>query len=331
MKKSLLMIAVVVAILFLSTNSSFAQFNGHNTKGDFGLQSASQPDPGFYLIAPLYLRFQTDTLKDSNGDPVLPDERGSLGVNAYVLGLYYVSEFKIFGANYGFQAYPAWTNNNLEVPIFGVDQETSTSFTDLYLQPINLGWHTQRADFTAGFGVYAPTGKYDFGANGNIGLGMWSFELFGGTTLFFDEAKTWHFATTAFYETHTDKRDTDIHVGDLLTLEGGLGWSFLEGAASVGVAYYAQWKVTHDDLGSLDVVLDELFDTFGLPPRNELPVGKHRVYGVGPELSFPIATKKKLYALLNVRYLWEFGARTSLEGSTFVVTATFPIPSVPLQ
>lgn len=327
--KNLILVSSFVALLCLGPSPSFAQFNGHNTRGDYGLQSASQPDPGLYLLAPLYVRYDTDTLKDSGGKPVLPDERDSLGVNAFVLGLIYVSESRLFGGNYSFQVYPAWTNSNLEVPIFGVDETVSASFADLYVQPLNLGWHTERADFTAGLGLYAPTGKYELGADGNIGLGMWSLELFGGTTLYFDEAKSWHVAATAFYETHTDKKDTDIRVGDLLTVEGGLGWSFLEGAASVGLAYYAQWKVSGDDFGSLDI--DGQLERLGLPPISELPVGKNRVYGFGPEVSFPIATSKKLIAILDARYLWEVGARTSLEGNTFVFTATFPIPSVPLQ
>ena len=148
---------------------------------------------------------------------------------------------------------------------------------------------------------------------------MWSFELFAGTTVYLDEAKSWHLATTAFFETHTEKEDTDIKVGNILTLEGGLGRSFMQGAFNVGAAYYAQWKLSEDDLG-LDI---------------ELPGGRgleeHRVYGVGPEVTIPIATKKKLYGFINARYFWEFGAQSTLEGSTFVLTATFPIPSVPLQ
>jgi hypothetical protein len=295
--------------------------HGHNTKGDFGLMSGSQAPPGFYLAAPIYVRYDADVLRNSAGDRVSLDlERpGSLGVNAYVVGLVWVTEKKILGANYSIQAFPAFTDNVLEVPILGLDQGVSTGFTDLYFQPINLGWHTSGADFMAGLGVYAPTGEYRAGGDNNLGLGMWSFELFGGTTVYLDKAKSWHFAATAFYETHTEKEGTDIEVGDLLTVEGGLGWSFLEGAANVGVAYYAQWKVTNDDLGiDLELPVD-------------LPIGKHRVYGVGPELTFPIATKKKLIGFLNARYLWETGARTTLEGDTFVFTATFPIPSVPLQ
>jgi hypothetical protein len=60
-------------------------------------------------------------------------------------------------------------------------------------------------------------------------------------------------------------------------------------------------------------------------------LGKHQVYAAGPELTIPIATKKKLYGFINARYFWEFGAQSTLEGNTFVLTATFPIPSVPLQ
>jgi hypothetical protein len=273
----------------------------------------------------MYVRYHADLFRDDNGDAVLPDERDTVDVDAYVLGLVWVSEVKVFGANYSFQAYPAWTNNNLEIPLFGVDENPPTGFADLYLQPINLGWHTDRADYTAGFGVYAPTGSYEFGADGNLGLGMWSFELFGGATVFFGKEDRWNFAAMAFYETHTNKEGTNITVGDFLTLEGGLGWSFLEGAANVGASYHAQWKVTDDNLGGFDV--DQALASLGL----DFPIGKNRIFGVGPEVSFPIATKKRLIALLNFRYLVDFGARNSLEGNTFIFAMTFPVPSTPLQ
>ena len=45
----------------------------------------------------------------------------------------------------------------------------------------------------------------------------------------------------------------------------------------------------------------------------------------------PIIRIWKLIGFLNARYFWETGARSTLEGNTFVFTATFPIPSVPLQ
>jgi len=312
---------LLAATLIMTSGQAHAAFLGHNFRGDFGLQSGTQPDPGIYVSA-MYLRYDADKLLNSDGNSIGPDpsQPGSTTSNSYAAGVWYVSDFKILGANYGFMAYPAFTNNGLEAPVFGLDQSTNTGFTDLYFQPINLGWHTEQADFIAGLGVYAPTGRYEPGASDNLGLGMWSFEAFAGTTIYFDEARTWHFATTAYYETHTKKEDTDIRVGDILTLEGGLGKTFMDGAFTVGIAYYAQFQVTYDDVGS---DLEPLLEGQKLP--------KQRVFGVGPEVTIPIATSSTLYGLLNARFFWETGARSTLEGTTLTVTATFPIPSVPLQ
>jgi hypothetical protein len=309
------------AALSLSSSLCSAQFNGHNTLGDYGLTSGSQPPPGFYASA-FYYRYEADDVYDRNGDPIQPGIPANITINAGAGILYFVSDAKIFGGNYSAQAVVPFSNSALEAPILGPDQRVGTAASDLYLQPIGLGWQTDKADFIAGIGLTVPTGDYEFLGDKNSGLGMWSFELFGGTTLYFDKAKTWHFATTAFYETHSNKKDTNIRVGDLLTLEGGLGYSFFEGAANVGLAYYAQWKITDDDLGEVEPLL---------PPGALSLVGRHRVFGLGPELTLPIPINNKLVAIVNVRYVHEFGARTKTQGDTITLTITFPIPSTPLE
>jgi len=177
-----------------------------------------------------------------------------------------------------------------------------------------LGWHKERADFSAGVGIYAPTGDFEFGANDNVGLGMWTFELFGGTTVFLDRAKSWNLAAVASWETHGEKEGSDQQVGDIVTLEGGLGKSFAEGAVNVGVAYFGQWKVSSDDFGS------EL--TSDLAALLELD--DHRVFGAGPEISFPIVAKQRLIASVSARYLFDFGSRSTTEGDTLYVGFTFP-------
>jgi hypothetical protein len=267
------------------------------------------------------VRFDTDTLRDDDGNSITIDplEGSTISANGYAAGFWRVTEKKIFGGNYSFMAFPAWTDNTVEAPNLGLTQETSTGFTDLYFQPINLGWHTERADYVAAIGLVAPTGSYDPDALDNLGLGMWSFELSGGATWYLDAAKSWHFAAAAFYETHSKKKDTDIRVGDILTIEGGLGRSFLEGAASLGIAFNAQRKITADDPGELQPVFDML------------NIGKHWVYGVGVEATLPIATKKKLIGFLSIRYMWDVDARNTFEGTSLVVLATFPIPSVSLE
>lgn len=311
---------LIAAGVALVAAPAWPQMSGHNLKGDFGLMAGSQPDPGFYL-APVFLDYSADTLRNRNGDSIGidPERRAALGVRGYPVVLWYVTGFKLLGANVGFMAAPILLNNNLEIPILEFRAATETGIGDLYLRPLDLGWHTPRADFTAGFAVTAPTGRYELEANDNVGLGMWSYELFAGTTLFFDETKSWNLATTVFFETHGKKKGSAAKVGDILTLEGGLGKSFLGGGLNVGVAYYAQWKLTQDNLGL----------AFEAPSGPLL--GKHRVYGVGPDVTLPIATKSKLFALINARYFWETGARTTVEGKSLLVTVTVPIPSVSIK
>ena len=213
-----------------------------------------------------------------------------------------------------------WANASFEAPAFGFSDTVNTSFADILIRPIDLGWHTKRADVTAGFQFYAPTGRYELGGSDNIGKGMWTYEPFVGTTLYFDEARTTSLATTAFWEIHGNKKDSDVKVGQILSLEGGLGKSFLGGGLVIGAAYYAQWKLSKDFLTSF--VLPG-----GDPITVDLP-NKHKVFALGPDVTLPIANASKLFALVNIRYFWEMGARVKTQGQTLVLTATFPVPSV---
>jgi len=323
-RASNLCVAAVLVACLATPATAYGQLSGSKMKGDYGLLSGSQGPPGFYL-APLYYRYKGEKLVDTSGNPLLlediaPDLPHDLTVNAYSVGIVYVSDVKLLGANVGSMVFPALTDSALELPVLGLTSETSVGLADTYFQPLNLGWHRDRADFITGIGIYAPTGEWSLGGSENRGFGMWSFEFFAGATAFFDEAKNWSFATTGFYETHTRKRDTDIEVGDILTLEGGFGRSFLGGAAVVGLAYYAQWKVTEDHLGNLQT-----------PPGVDLDIGKHRVFGVGPEIMLPVATSTTLIAEIDVRYFWETGARSTVAGQTLLVTATFPVPSLRIR
>ena len=58
---------------------------------------------------------------------------------------------------------------------------------------------------------------------------MWTYEPFVGATVYFDQKRTVSLATTAYWELHGNKKDTDVKVGQLLTLQGGLGKSYLGG------------------------------------------------------------------------------------------------------
>ena len=319
---------VLVGLVTLVATPAYAQLNGENLLGDNGVKSGSQPAPGLYLSG-LYYFYNTDTIKDADGNRITldPSQTGSQKLHVIAPVFVYVSKAKVLGANYGAMAVLPFANGALEAPAFALDESLSTGAADMYLVPIQLGWHTPRADIVTAFALFAPTGRYTAGADDNLGKNMWSYELSAGTTVYFDEKKTLSLATTGYWETHSKKKDsgdvpvgpitlTGVKVGQLLTLEGGVGKSFLGGAASVGLAYYAQWKLTADEFGI----------AVSLP--NGPALAKHKVWGFGPDVTMPIATKSKLISLVNLRYFWETGAELKTQGQTLVVTATFPIPSV---
>jgi hypothetical protein len=221
-------VGIVSGLMLALARPAAAQLNGSHSLGDFGGQSDSQPQPGFYT-ALFYYRYDTDTITNKDGEIIrpAPNSPGSIGVTAVAPIVWYVSKAKVLGANYGAMAVLPWANSALEAPAFTVGQTVDTSFGDLLIRPVDLGWHRKGADITAGFQFYAPTGRYARGGSDNIGKGMWTYEPFVGTTVYFDQKRTVSLATTAFWELHGDKKDTSTKVGQILTLEGGLGKSLL--------------------------------------------------------------------------------------------------------
>jgi hypothetical protein len=305
---------LVLAVVLSAAGTAHAQLNGLHLKGDAGLGSGSQAPPGAYWGTVFYW-YDTSRINNQSGDQVNPT--GNLNLFAGLPLVSVVTKKKFLGANYGFMVIPAAVlNSSLDAPRFG--QNPGAGFGDTYFQPVNLGWKFGRADVIAGFAIYAPTGRYTANnANGdNTGLGMWGFEPSIGTTIHLNEAKTWNASALASFEFHTDKRDTSQHVGNIFTLEGGIGRSFLKGTAKAGLVYYAQWKLTDDTLT-------------GLPPL--LVQGKNRVTALGPELTIPLATKNTLFGFFTFRYEWEVYARTTTQGNALFMQAVFPFKPIKLK
>ena len=199
-------------------------------------------------------------------------------------------------------------NSHLEFPRVDVDDSTF-GLGDIWLAPLWLGWKTPQVDVMTLAAIYLPTGRYEPGADDNIGLGHVAYELGLGGNVYFNEQRTVHLATTGFLEFHGSKKDSDTKVGTILTLEGGLGASLNQGLLILGASYFAQWKLS-----------DDVIDLPNVEPDVELSGRRHRVYGLGPEVTWFVPL---LRGTLTGRYLWDFGARSMSQGNTFVVMYTF--------
>ena len=155
--------AICVSTL-ASAAPAAAQLNGSHSPGVFRVQSGSQPQPGFDA-ALFYLRYDTDTIKDADGNTVriAANAPSSLAVSAGAPLLWYVSKAKVLGANYGAMAVLPFANASIEAPAFGLGSEGDTGVADMLIRPLDLGWRTKRADIVAGFQVYVPVGRYEPG------------------------------------------------------------------------------------------------------------------------------------------------------------------------
>ncbi len=308
-----LTIAIVasVAMLLVRPLTAAAQLNGDNIKGDVGLKAGSQAPPGVYIAIPLWF-YSADAVKNRDGNEILT---GNLDAAVFGVALNVVTPRKILGANYGFLVALPWANNRVQ-GVEDFDSNPGTGLTDMFIQPINLGWHTPRADATVGYGLYVPTGRYEDGASNNTGLGQWAQEILVGTTVYLNQTRTLHAATAATFNVFSKKEDSETKVGNILNLEGGLGADFLGGGLTAGLAYYGTFKLTDDQFDSR---------------LGALIRGKNRVWGLGPEVSLALATKKAVYGFLTVRYQWELGARTTTEGAAWNVMATLLLKPIKTQ
>jgi hypothetical protein len=195
-------------------------------------------------------------------------------------------------------------NTSIELTRFDLSSETSLGPTDLYLQPLNLGWHFPRADLTLWYALTAPSGRYVLDGSENSGLGMWANEYGLGGTVYFDRAKEWHASTMATYVSAGAKQGTPRRPGSALTLEGGAGWQLM------GVAYYAQWKLTDDEGIALPEPLDD----------------RHRYFAIGPEVGYPLMMAPRPL-ILSARYMFELGNKVATEGNTLFVILTIMQPT----
>jgi hypothetical protein len=293
--------AILATCIFASSLSLKAQYIGDQFPGLAGLKAGSLPDPGIYLTLPLYYRDSNITIYDAHGDQVLKGFTSAIDVFALPSAAV-ITPFKILGATYG-ASYTQWIINGLlNVAATNFQRSTGYGFGDIYVQPVILGWHVPHADFTAGYSFFAPTGA------GTSGQHMWVNEIDFGGTFYPDAAKKWNVSTMSYYDFNRKKNNADIKVGNILTLAGGVGRSFLKGAANAGVAYGAQWKMTHDSGSDI--------------PRF-LPITNGRFFVVGPEADVPVFAKGLNVGLVSFRYLWVVGPKTSLGGQLLVASFTF--------
>ena len=306
-------LAVCTAALVAGTApSASAQLMTQHVKGTVGLKGGSQPPPHVYVVAPLLYFYNTDTVRDRNGDRLPID--ASITSVAAAGGVMVVTGKKILGGTYGYQILaPVFANNRLQGT--EIDLNPGGGLSDSAFVPIQLGWHKKRADATLSYTIYAPTGRYTDGASDNTGFGMWGQEIGFGTTVYLNEKRTWHAATVASFGWQSKKEDSETKVGNEMYLEGGVGTDLLKGGLSLGLVYYTATKLTEDRIEGFPSILIR---------------GKNNTFALGPEVQLALARKNTVYGSVKVNWQKEVYARTTTQGSELTILATFFIKPIKL-
>lgn len=256
----------------------------HYLPGMMNIRDFFVPEkPGAY--AALYLgNYSVDTLADKNGNSVNQathtTTRDLLGgipagasfsanldveVEMYAIAPTFIwnTGFQVLGADYAmFLSLPfantsvgasldTLTNITLAQRSFETGRSLAVSdsefnIADLYVQPVWLGWHGKHYDVTAGYGFYAPSGKYDSSDVANTGLGFWGnqFQLSGAYYPFEHKGTALMLAGT--YEINGKKDGRDFTQGSHFTLNWGVS-QFLpitdDVLLEIGPSGYSQWQV----------------------------------------------------------------------------------------
>jgi hypothetical protein len=334
-KKAILILTSVVVV---STSPLLGQQKGQWVPGQFGLNAGVIPDPGI-TYANLVVNYSANRFNDSSGNKILQNVTGTYSFWADENVIYYVPKHKILGGY--FMPYISINAANgslvadfppLSPALGGSGINLSgggSGFADLYVQPINIGWHfAKRVDFNAGYSFTAPTGRYTAGASNNVGSGYWGNNITSGTTLYItkNQGTTANIATA--WETHGQKSVASAVTGQLskitpgqaFTMEWGIGQVLplkknLSQLAQFGLVGYDQWQVSSNGGNYLVAGL----------PVSASRVPYYSVHGIGLQANYILPAKD---FLLFFKYYDEYSAKARVQGRTIVFGGswTFRIP-----
>jgi hypothetical protein len=273
-----------------------AQVRGVYPLGMSAVNSGVTAGPGFGY-ANMLLYYGRDRQTDSNGETMRTGQNSVwLDMNSFS----WVSDkiAALGDAKYSFVATIPLARNSLTSDEVG-HISGATGLGDSYFVPAILGWQMKRVDLRVMYGFLAPTGRFDAGANDNVGSGYWTHTLSSGQTFYLAEDRATVFSAFEMYEIHETQEGTHIHPGDTLNLDYSVMHAFtLRGGPllQVGLAGYEQWQTSAKTGPQIS------------PAQSE---ERYRVSALGVALNLSVPQHKLSFAF---RAFKEFSSQSTFEG-----------------
>ena len=193
-----------------------AQIRGQYESGLNATNSGTMAAPGL-TYANVFQLYSFDQAKDRHGASVPVDGNLSVLFDHNIVN-WTTSAAKPGAMRYGFLVdIPISANSLTSVNVGSL--RSGAGLTDIYIQPLTLGWNFKRADIQTAYGFIAPTGRYKGGAADNAGSGYWGHDISSGQTVYLTKNKGTSFSAYELYELHGTQRDTQVHPGQTFNLD----------------------------------------------------------------------------------------------------------------
>ena len=219
---------------------------GQYTPGMSATNSGTLPGAGL-SFANYFLFYSFDQLKDADGNAVTAVS-GDAAVAIDVALLEWVSTKKLLGGTYAAAVGVPFATSALSGANLG-SLGGAGGVSNLYVQPLLLGWKLTRADLTAGYAFFAPTGKFTAGASDNVGTGYWTNAITAGQTIYLTKNKGTTLSAFEMYEFHGKQDGSDLTPGNTFDIDYSL-MQFLPlnkemtTLLQVGLVGYGQYQTT---------------------------------------------------------------------------------------
>jgi hypothetical protein len=238
-------IQILVALfLWLCATAAQAQNRGVYPLGLSAINSGASAEPGF-TYNNSFLFYSRSEQKGANGEVLATGQQSVLLDMNTILWASTGEIAMLGGARFSSAVTMPIANNSLSSSLQGAISGGG-GFGDLYLQPVILGWRTQRVDIRGIFGVLAPTGKFSAGATDNVGNGYWTPVFAAAETFYLSADRATTLSAFEMYEFHGTQSGTQIHPGETLDLDYSLmrAFIFADSRLQLGLVGYGAWQTT---------------------------------------------------------------------------------------
>jgi hypothetical protein len=293
---------VAAGVLTTLSGDAWAQNRGVYPLGMSAINSGITSEPGF-TYSNLFLYYSRDESKGPDGELLATGSNSVLmDMNSFV----WVSRREVLGARYSASATIPIANNSLASDVTG-SISGGGGLADSYYQPVILGWRTERAGIRAIYGFLAPTGRFEAGADDNVGSGYWTHVLASGQTFYLTKDRRTAVSAFQMYEFHTTQEGTDVQPGQTISLDYSVTRMLPlseDMSLQVGVVGYEQRQTT---------------DKSGPGITEEQAEARYAVNALGFAGNLGLPARG---VGLGLRYYKEFSNRSTFEGYSLQITGS---------